>query len=383
MSPASGSRSSPGRSRCPLAHRSGPSTGRHAGAPPYDSRSRTVPVEPPAPSPPRRRRSSEGRITHVRLVASCDRRRRWVGTAGVRPWPDAQVQRGTMNRLRNVDVIRPPTMTTAIGCSISWPGRLPAITKGTTASPVARAVIRIGDSRSWRPATRAPGRRSPPRGVSRCWKWLIIMIPVARGDTEHREEPHKRTERDRAAGQVDGEHAARQGDRAGPGRRARPAASCAARRRRRRKTPSTAASANRSRRLCAVCRSAYSPEQLRVVAEREIDRRRAAASMSLTTEPRSRPSTFALDVDAPRVALAFDRVRRRLRRGRRRPAQTHVPAAGRVEEEIADVGQAVARFRRAPDVARRRPSRRGRCRRPPRRTSRVAAARRTSPGLIP
>ena len=46
--------------------------------------------------------------------------------------------------------MRPPRMTTAIGYSISWPAMLPATTSGTSASPVASAVIRIGASRSWR-----------------------------------------------------------------------------------------------------------------------------------------------------------------------------------------------------------------------------------------
>src|SRR5262249_17295069 len=53
----------------------------------------------------------------------------------LRPFPNTRYSAGTMNRLTNVDVIRPPRMTIAIGCSISWPGMLPAITSGTSASP--------------------------------------------------------------------------------------------------------------------------------------------------------------------------------------------------------------------------------------------------------
>ena len=53
-----------------------------------------------------------------------------------------------MNRLSKVDVMRPPKITTAIGCSTSCPGTFPATTSGTSASPVVRAVIRIGTSRS-------------------------------------------------------------------------------------------------------------------------------------------------------------------------------------------------------------------------------------------
>jgi len=53
-----------------------------------------------------------------------------------------------MNRLSSVEVTRPPRMTTAMGCSISLPGILPAITKGTRASPVVVAVIKAVDP-SW------------------------------------------------------------------------------------------------------------------------------------------------------------------------------------------------------------------------------------------
>ena len=61
-----------------------------------------------------------------------------------------------MNRLSNVDVSRPPRITTAIGYSISWPGISPEIASGTSASPVASAVIMIGASRSWAPAQHQP-----------------------------------------------------------------------------------------------------------------------------------------------------------------------------------------------------------------------------------
>ena len=85
---------------------------------------------------------------------------------------------GTTNRFSRVEVIRPPTMTTASGCSISWPGELPAITSGTSASPVASVVMRIGESRSSAPRMTSSGPKASPSKRSRCWKWLIIRMPL-------------------------------------------------------------------------------------------------------------------------------------------------------------------------------------------------------------
>ena len=69
-------------------------------------------------------------------------------------------------------------MTTAIGCSISCPGRLPATASGTSASPVAHAVIRMGASLSLAPLITRAGPNGTPSSRSRRWKWLTIRIPL-------------------------------------------------------------------------------------------------------------------------------------------------------------------------------------------------------------
>ena len=103
-----------------------------------------------------------------------------------------------MNRLTRVDVTRPPRMTIAMGCSISWPGILPMITRGTSASPVVSVVIRIGESLSRAPRSISPGRRH-------AFIFLEMLAvtdqhdAVARGDTHHREESDQRAERQDAA----------------------------------------------------------------------------------------------------------------------------------------------------------------------------------------
>src|SRR5207247_11422954 len=62
-----------------------------------------------------------------------------------RDWrPNRRYRSGTTRRLSRVDVTMHPRMTTAIGCSISSPGRLPAHTSGTSPRLAQRLVIRIG-----------------------------------------------------------------------------------------------------------------------------------------------------------------------------------------------------------------------------------------------
>ena len=82
------------------------------------------------------------------------------------------------NRLRSVEVTRPPRMTTASGYSISWPGLLPAMTSGTRARPVVRAVIRIGASRSSAPRRTRARPNGSPSSSSRWRKWLTSMMPL-------------------------------------------------------------------------------------------------------------------------------------------------------------------------------------------------------------
>jgi|GEM_PF-5375855 len=65
--------------------------------------------------------------------------------------PNRQYNTGMTNKLSIVELKRPPRMTTAIGCSISWPGRLPPTTMGSNAKAAASAVMRIGARRSCAP----------------------------------------------------------------------------------------------------------------------------------------------------------------------------------------------------------------------------------------
>ena len=95
-----------------------------------------------------------------------------------RRWPNRRYSDGSTNRLSSVDVNSPPRMTTASGCSISCPGRVPSTTSGTSASPVASDVIRIGASRSRAPRSTSSRPNAIPSCSSRCWQWLISRIPL-------------------------------------------------------------------------------------------------------------------------------------------------------------------------------------------------------------
>src|SRR6266566_3629262 len=78
---------------------------------------------------------------------------------------------GTTKRLSQVELTRPPTITSAIGCSISPPARPPRRRSGTSAMPVVSAVMRMGARRSAAAATTAPRSRGPPRASSTWRKW--------------------------------------------------------------------------------------------------------------------------------------------------------------------------------------------------------------------
>jgi hypothetical protein len=93
-------------------------------------------------------------------------------------------------------------MTTASGCSISWPGIWPVTTSGTTASPVASAVIRIGDSRSRAPRRTSSGTEALALVPLQVLEVVDHQDAVARGDPHHGEEAHQRPERDDAAAEV-------------------------------------------------------------------------------------------------------------------------------------------------------------------------------------
>ena len=90
-------------------------------------------------------------------------------------------------------------MTIAIGYSISWPGMSPAISSGTSAKPVVRAVIMIGASRSFAPLD----DQARPEGHALLLLQVLVVADqhdaVPGHDAEHREEPDQRPERDDAA----------------------------------------------------------------------------------------------------------------------------------------------------------------------------------------
>ena len=69
---------------------------------------------------------------------------------------------------------------------------------------MASVVIRIGASRSRAPRTTSARPNASPSCASRCWKWLISMIPLRAAMPEHGEEADQRAERQHAVA----EHAA-------------------------------------------------------------------------------------------------------------------------------------------------------------------------------
>ena len=95
----------------------------------------------------------------------------------------------------------------AIGCSISWPGMLPAAASGTSARPVAEAVMRIGARRSFAPRSTSAG---PERLAFVPLEMLEVadhQDAVACGDPEDGEEADERAEREHAVAEPHGEHA--------------------------------------------------------------------------------------------------------------------------------------------------------------------------------
>jgi len=67
-----------------------------------------------------------------------------------------------------VDETNPPTMTTAIGCSISCPGFVPLTTSGNRAIAVTSAVIAMGSRRSCAPRITSSRPNGTPSSRSRC-----------------------------------------------------------------------------------------------------------------------------------------------------------------------------------------------------------------------
>src|SRR4029453_10989228 len=116
-----------------------------------------APVEVPLGGRLHNPRGGGGRRRHPRLGAMGaargeQQRQRQRGQGGANwfghaclPWDSLRLanrryREGTTNRLSRVEVNRPPRITTASGCSISWPGVPPATTGATTPTPAPSAA---------------------------------------------------------------------------------------------------------------------------------------------------------------------------------------------------------------------------------------------------
>ena len=201
-------------------------------------------------------------------------------------------------------------MTMAIGCSISWPGMSPAITSGTSARPVARAVIRIGAAAPARPA----GRARAERHALLVFEVLEVADQhdaVAGRDAEDREEPDERAERDDAVAEETASDAADERHRQRQEGRAPPAACCRTTDRaggRSRAPAATGEAAEAALRRLAL---GVLAEQLGVVAEREL----APSREPLLDVPRRSSRGRVLSTLAPtsmrRERSGVDELRRR------------------------------------------------------------------------
>src|SRR5262249_6823604 len=79
--------------------------------------------------------------------------------------PQRRYSAGTTNGYKGVEINSPRRITTAMGCSISWPARSPPRARGKRPKAATRAVIRIGARRSSEP--RMTSSRPNGRPVSR------------------------------------------------------------------------------------------------------------------------------------------------------------------------------------------------------------------------
>ena len=97
-------------------------------------------------------------------ACSVPRSSAWASPAGSASTglPKRRNSAGTTSMFRNVDDSRPHRMTMAIGVRISRPGCSPPSASGTRARPAARAVIRIGASRSIAPRRTASWKSVTP-----------------------------------------------------------------------------------------------------------------------------------------------------------------------------------------------------------------------------
>src|SRR5512146_939410 len=83
--------------------------------------------------------------------------------------PRRRYSAGTMNRLTNVEVSRPPRRATAIGRTISRPGTSPRNRAGSSASPTATVAVTVATTRSEDPRSTRPEPKDSPPCRSRPW----------------------------------------------------------------------------------------------------------------------------------------------------------------------------------------------------------------------
>ena len=238
----------------------------------------------------------------------------------------------------------------------------PAITSGTSASPVAER--RHQDRRE--PFARAAQGQARPKDLAFIPLQMLIVIDqhdlVARRDPEDREEADQRTERDDVAGEV----AASSPPTSAEGRVRKPSI---ARRvfskeaSRMRNTPITGGDGEEQQ---AGLRPPVAPHT-----RPGRPRDSPAGTGSCRGDPRlrrpRRPDRGRVDlgahVDAARVVFPVDHALRRPDAHVGDVAQPHVPAIGRVDQQIADTGQSCAAWRACSTRSRRTPCRPGRGRR--------------------
>ena len=212
------------------------------------------------------------------------------------------------------------------------------------------AVIRIGASRSFAPRSTSAGPNASPSCVSRCRKWLIMMMPLRAAMPSTVRNPTSDPSDSTPPVEPRCEHAADQRQRQQSGTSAQPAACC-------RRRPAavagspTAAAMRRTTisRCCAACRSVDSPRT-----SAWYSRGNCTSFTTLLDIGRRRSPGRALDVGAD--VDPAGRSSRSIVVGRRRDAtsatsaERHPRRRRRVDRQVLDVGQAVARLPGAPHV---------------------------------
>ena len=221
------------------------------------------------------------------------------------------------------------------------------------------------------PRRTSSGPNGSPSSSSRCWKWLISMMPLRAAIPSTVKKPTSEPSEITAADPVRREHAADQRHRQREEREAPRAGSSRRTTIRSRKIP-----------IAAIDREAQQPalrrlalgvlaEQLGVVLERERRPGRAAPRTRRRPSPRSRRRRRWRRRRCGGTAfswlITFGRRRRCARRPRRRAARAPV---GGVDRQRPRCRRCCRASRACSRRARRRSCRRGRCRRPPRRDQR-------------